>query len=588
MPSPYSDPALQYLRINDFTPGIYRYKRGSQPLAYSSNAPLGSCSHAYRCLARPGIGLVPLPNYVTAQTHTATDASNPVCLSMGSMLALNARGGATGDLVCTILTQVGHPEVKTQFDVTRFVTYAPGSVPPGLGYPTAPLSCYTNSQTTPITVGGVGYAFPFNTVSWPSIDYAAWQDPSTSIYGRTSLTHDPITTCLNLGTGPGKWVTVPGWQTPTWPTVAQSASGNFPLVSAGIATYPNTFYHATRMGIWQIGDRAVGSVSGNWVASDDTILEVSGQLNPTVITNAGTFFPEMGTAINTWGSISTGELVAIYNEGGAILIYGDMLAPTQVFKLPGVQGAATYNKGALSEIGMIYVGADGVYSWNGDNSSQRLSQQIPDDVFARIHQGNGFQTSPVNQSDVHCWGPWVVFPQNWLFDTRTQGWWLVEDPTVINFQVYAGTGTSLFASPGIAYANAGATATLLTYMFNMATTYQNSYYWVSSPLPVTQDALVSIQLVEIVASNPTSQPATIVVQPGVPAGQTPLAQQNPNQPLTFTVPPTTISWRGSLRSGYTDYNVQLAVTATGGGTTEAPILHELNVGWTQIRTAGVQ
>src|SRR5215471_14754391 len=113
------DQGLQYVAINDFTAGIHRHGRVSTPLHYSPNSPQGSAAHAYRCIARPSVGLVPLPSYKVVQTHTATDAAQPVCLSMGNMLSLAARGGAVGDLVSAMLVQHGHPEVKTEFKLTR-------------------------------------------------------------------------------------------------------------------------------------------------------------------------------------------------------------------------------------------------------------------------------------------------------------------------------------------------------------------------------------------------------------------------------------------------------------------------------------
>jgi hypothetical protein len=56
----------------------------------------------------------------------------------------------------------------------------------------------------------------------------------------------------------------------------------------------------------------------------------------------------------------------------------------------------------------------------------------------------------------------------------------------------------------------------------------------------------------------------------------------------FNIPANTVAWRGSHRLGYSDYNIQLGVTAANNTAAAAPILHELSVGYTTTRTAGVQ
>jgi hypothetical protein len=570
--APYSDPALQWLSIADFTPGIHQFSHLPYRTSYTPNAPLGSCSTAFRCHAWPGVGLVPLPTYTIAQTKTATDPSNPVCLSMGDMKPLAARGAALVDMVTSYLTQIGTPETQIKFEITRFVDTGPGSVL---------NTVYSNSTAT----------WPANTTTWPVMDYGVFQDPTSHFYARTVLTTDPITTSqVSHPGGPGTWVTVRGWTTNTSNVGPDSSTGTFPLlgISGSFGSYPATFYHGNRLGILQTSVSTTSTLG--IVASDQQVIYVSDILAPTNIVSAGTFFPEMGTAIDSWGSISTGEWVGIYSEHGAVLVYGDLYAPTQAIKLPGVVGTAgIVGPAALTPSGLIYPRqGDGVYQWNGDNVAQKISTQLPDFGFGRNWQGYNFSHSPLVQTSMAVLGQWVAFPNNWMFDGQTQSWWLLEDPSIINFQVNATDGASFYCSPGIAYAAAGQTATLNTYRFQRGTT-QSDYYWLSSPLPVSQDALVSIQLVEIVASNPSASPATITITPTVPVGQIPLAQQNGNQPLYFTIPANTVAYRASQRLGYADYNIQLAVEATNSNSTlPAPLLHQLNVGYTTTRTAGVQ
>ena len=581
MPAPYSDPALQYLSINDFSHGVKRWDRAGSgyTLTYRPGAPLGSAATAYRCFGKPEIGLLPFADYSQiALTHTATDPSNPVALSMGNMKSLASRGAAVGDIVSAVLIQHGHPEVRTDFQVTRLpVTHTTFT----------PTVLYTSSQTT--QVGTPPAAFPGSTSSWPMMDYGTFQDPSSNLYARTVITTDPISTSLvtNPG-GPGKWITVRGWTTPTGTTAPESSTGTFATLGA-IGGYPRVFYHANRMGIWQVG--SAQTVTNGFVSTDNDVLQVSNLLNPSTINNAGTFFPEMGTFIGSWGSISTGEFVGIYAEGGAVLIYGDLFAPTQVIKLPGVIGTlGCVCPGALTPVGMIYPTAnEGAYLWNGDNTSQKISEGIPENDFVRYVQSNGFRASSMVQSSTAVMVPFVFFPNNWVYDTSTNAWWQSESTAIINFQVFClATSWLVFASPGVVYANAGQTATLNTYQFDKGSP-ASSYYWLSNPIPVTQDSLVSIQLVELVASNTTPTPCTVTIQPTAPAGQLALPQQNGTQQVTFTVPANTVAYRASQRLGYSDYNIQLALTVTNTNSNNAAcVVHQINVGYTTTRTAGIQ
>jgi hypothetical protein len=486
------------------------------------------------------------------------------------MKSLAGRGGVVGDIVSNVTTQVGNPATNVTFALTRkridLSTFTPTVV-------------YSNTATS----------FNPTTTTWQPMDFGSFQDPTTHAYARCVLAIDPLSITGSTGT----WVTVRSYLTPATP--ADSASGTFPLIPQNFGTYPRVFYHAYRMGIWQVNS---STTTDGFQASDQDVLSVSDQLVPTAGAsipayftppNYASFYPEMGTVTGAWGSISTGEYVGIYFEGGAFLVYGDLYNFSSTVKLPGVTGTAGMMwPGALTPSGLIYTRLnDGAYVWNGDNVSQKISTQIPDDQFLRT-KPPGFEQSSANTTSMAVFGQFVVFPNNWTYDTLTQSWWLIEDPTVLNLQVWCSSPLGLFGSPGYATAATGVSATLNTYYWSF-TNAVSSYFWLSNPLPITQDALVSIQLIEIVASNPTATAATITILPQVPVNQRPLQQQNGNQPLTFTIPANTVAFRGSQRLGYTDYNVQLSVTsANTNSSNAAPILHELNVGYTVTRTAGVQ
>lgn len=580
MPSPFNDQALQTFSINDFTSGINRWAQTNAPPSYAPFAPPGSAAHAYRCIGRQGIGLMPLPTYTTVQTFSELAGSTPLCLSLGNMMTLTQRGGATCDIVAAWLVQ--HDQgisATTDFIITRDQP------------PVASAIVYNSTSTG---------AFPTNTLQWPTMDHGVFQDQTTSAFARTVITTDPNYTSFATTptSGQGRWVTVRGWTTPTSTTAPDSLSGPFNMIGL-IGAYPRIFYHEARMMIWQIG--AALTTPGGFVQSDADVLFVSnhpttgnpgGTLDPSAISQAGTFFPEMGTMIGTWGSWSAGELVGIYHEGGGFILNGDpMSSSLSAYKLTGLMGTnGAIGRAALTPIGMIYCRYnEGVYVWNGDNSCQEISKQVPDGVFTRIPLTPGFMGVGAGAMSQEAWGEWVMFPNNWLFDTATQSWWLCEDPNILNMQVWANGNTYMVSSPGTAYADPGEVASVNIYKWSKQSA-ATTYFWQSNPVPMTVGALVTIMSVEIVASNLTPTPARITIQPVSPTQpflSDPLPNNN-NSIVTFDIPPYSNAWRATKRMGYSDYNVQLAVTASNLGDNGAPTLHTINCSYAPTRTSGIQ
>lgn len=561
----FNDPNLKVLRINDFTPGIVRFSRGSYPVVYPSVAPVGSAASAFRCYARPGIGLVPFPTYKQIQTFSqAGPGGANWALILNGMLPLASPFGDS--MVSSFagfsgVIGVGTPTVDTW--ITRGLLSNLGGTPPIV----TPTVVYSSSNTNAGKLTNI-----------PNLDYGEFQNGS-GVYSRAVVTTDFVFSNPNLLP---YWVTVPDWN-----STADSNSGS--LSATGAFETPRIFYHATRAGIFQC---PFNTTPDGFAGNNGDLLQVSTTpLSMAAFSAAGTFFPEMGAVVGTWGSINTGELFILYTQGGACLIYGDLLFPTNVIKLPGVVGTGNViGKAAVSSVGLVYATeADGVYAWNGGNQSEKISAQVPDDVFFRsLPTSIGFQNDHTHASQA-TWGQWIMFPNNWVYDQLTRSWWNSEDPGTLNFQVHSPSvqGQFFHSAPGFVTNNSGASLTLGTYRFDK---FQpaSTYTWVSNPIPSSLGALVDIQNVEIVASNPTATSATITVTPTVPAGQTAFPNQNPSQGVTFTIPPTTVASRQSLRLGYTDSNIQIQVVSTNSnGANAAPTLHELNIGWVLSRTSGV-
>lgn len=133
---------------------------------------------------------------------------------------------------------------------------------------------------------------------------------------------------------------------------------------------------------------------------------------------------ESSTGYGAVASMNANELVMFAHDGGALVIRGDLASPV-LTSLPMVEG--TYNVEcvpAVTPLGVVYLSRNGVFAWNGRDSSKKLSGQIDGDLtdYATTVPRLG------TRGRLGWWHPWVCCPNNWLHDTRTGGWWRLDDP----------------------------------------------------------------------------------------------------------------------------------------------------------------
>jgi hypothetical protein len=566
----FSDPNLQIVTINDFSHGIVNGVESGT--VYSIGAPLGSASYAVRCYSRPDVGLRPFPTYTIVYNRSFT-------------------GSATGNLVTlNALKSIGARSNQFQVPVESVVgswTWMTAT-PPGT----------TNYIIDRFEVGGGTVANVYNAgivgavatqPAWGNFTVNLFQDPTNFTYNRCAVTAE----------GDGLWVTIPSY-TPSV-AVADHLTGTAP----GNGTFPG---YAFAEPVTSATNRTVFISSVNsFVTTDNFELVGPAVLFSTDInamTNIGNavFGPgEGGCLIGSWGSISTGETVFINQGSGGFLVYGDIAQPSTIVKLPGLNGTGgCVGEGIESPLGLIYVTEfDGAYLWNGGNASQKLSSQINDTVFQRNYLQTGgwpftsgstsnFPFNAINNVHNDCWSNWAMFANNYMFDCLNNSWWQVEDPNILIFDVHCQSSvtTRYFYSSTVGKLISGA-GTIIHSIYRWDRNAPAlSYTWISNPIPVTTGTLSSLQAVEILASNPYSTPATIVVTGTTPAGTTPFPNQIPNQTATFTVPPNTTNYRAQQAFGYDDYNIMVRVDAsnTANG---APTIHEITLGIAPVRTSNV-
>lgn len=182
--------------------------------------------------------------------------------------------------------------------------------------------------------------------------------------------------------------------------------------------------------------------------------------------------------IGTVGVVGVDQMLAVKHWGGGALITGDMNSPT-IRRLPFLEPTRGINHfGIASPLGFVYGSTDGVFAWQGGDTSQKLSSQIEGFFWNHVNEvesepakfaGATYQTldqTPEiyagSRGRFGFWNGFVCVPNNYLLDTRTGSWWRFPDevpkPGVGGFNaeyfpyepynVYLSTGETNPASPG--------------------------------------------------------------------------------------------------------------------------------------------
>lgn len=120
----------------------------------------------------------------------------------------------------------------------------------------------------------------------------------------------------------------------------------------------------------------------------------------------------------SWGSLVYGELFLAKKSGGAVVIDGDIYAPS-VTILRGVQSSGNLmNVASPSITGLVYcVDNDGAYIWEGGNTSRKISTM--GNRFYDRPSGNPNWGVAVKHSR---WGQFIAFPNGWIWDTINEAW----------------------------------------------------------------------------------------------------------------------------------------------------------------------
>ena len=271
-------------------------------------------------------------------------------------------------------------------------------------------------------------------------------------------------------------------------------------------------------------------------------------------------------------SISAGELFIIKKSGGGVVVTGDINSPNVTW-LPGVQPTGNfYGNVGSTPIGLIYCSEDnGAWTWNGGSQSQKISQSLDDGFFLPPE----FATMGSNNYGfyVNYFGDKVYFCNNWLYDTRTGGFWTYYPRKAQGgedlFWVQPVNGNYIYC------ARLSFTSTQdFLYRFDPATSAQ-TYQWQSLPFRTTdRDHRTDIREVVVRASCATTQTSpftiTLLDQNNVVATLTPVGSQvvGPGpQLLRFNAP------GGGLQEP------AIRITSTNSTAGDSPIIHSIEIGY---------
>jgi hypothetical protein len=207
----------------------------------------------------------------------------------------------------------------------------------------------------------------------------------------------------------------------------------------------------------------------------------------------GEFVEENTSLTGMIASLSADELLVVKHNGGGYLLRGSVPSPT-VVKLPFIESTyGVVSSPAATGIGLVYGTRNGVFVWEGGETSKCLSPQL-DGFFWQHQTTNNYEG---HQGRFAWWYPWVMVPNGFMYDTNTQSWWRLDNPAGhLAYNVFAVSEKGkLFAFPYKIDADN-------SLMWNTAQwgTFTDQWSWKSQPLIETRDNAWKIRDIQILAT----------------------------------------------------------------------------------------
>lgn len=374
-----------------------------------------------------------------------------------------------------------------------------------------------------------------------------------------------------------------------WPEVCkQSLFGYFPNFDTPTGTFPNVtgflnkaasedyrggfmcVGHQGRIVVAQrLASRYNGATANQFTYKDRLSATALLEMDRAVV--SGEFVEENTAGIGMIASLSADELLVIKHSGGGYLLRGSVASPT-VTKLPFLE--STYglvSTPALTPMGLVYGTRNGVFAWEGGETSKHISPQL--DGFFWNHAGATKYDG--HRARLGFWHPWVMVPNGFMLDTRHNSWWRLDDPSgheAYNvFQV--SENNRLYAFPWRQL-----TGTTPAWMQAEADVLASSWSWKSQPLVETRDQAFKLRDMTVLAT--ATDPGSTITVTISGFDNTGTLVSIPAETITLGAavnrPQMVLRDLGAQASALSYMQVRLQGAATGGGA--APKLHSVSFG----------
>lgn len=288
---------------------------------------------------------------------------------------------------------------------------------------------------------------------------------------------------------------------------------------------------------------------------------------------------ENPTGYGVMASLTANELLLVKQRGGGLIVRGD-LTDYNATTLPYLRGTGlSMNIGARSPLGYMYpVDNGGVYLWQGGDTCQHITPSMNPNFWRPLPWGpagaadedktpNGWGHGWTQCCD---WNEWTLFPNNWLFDSDTQGWWRIADPNemVVHRWSVENRNRWAYACPS-GFRDESDPA---VWEFDLITPTRY-YSWQSHPIAHTIDRMMEVREVVMVATGRGTLRVTLTS-----------SEEAEGQVLTFLVDSwekvTTIRLPARLAGSHITFRIESEADDTPEG--YAPLVHELRYGYREI------
>lgn len=525
-------PPLHTTTYPDWSPGIVSNIRQVSSSSPSTPgyffAPLGTAAEGtFRCVASDIGDLVPAPTYDVSRSFTRTINGLNAVNDLYRYVGLNTMG--------PIVPSAGpYTNVALTDAVFVGIEYNVQSAGPTF---TRKMSSFVHKPYTdpatdydlPIRVGlGTGTALGLTNVHPMTFANTRMRNATFTQPGFPITVAEWAESIFFERSAPLKYI----WAMPAPATPGTDSTQLLAPASPGPA---QVLAHQGRVVFLQ--SPAIAGAADNFAGGINLTNEYISYTDPPgspTITSSIQLDPQYPGGYGAWGSITFGELILIKRSHGALLVDGDIYAPT-ITRLPGVQSTGGVRGAATPTVaGLVYVAEDGAYIWEGGATSRKISK-INDRFFARFSSSGQSISGADGVTVQHCsWGQYIVFPNNWLYDCLNDSWWQLEDPTVFNIALPAASmsNTALFYAVQDAVTGSSGNVTVAVKCFTRFQ-YASSYRWVGQPFPPSVNQSIDIREIIITLANIPSTGATVTVNFISDNGTTPVDAQ----PIVFSIPP---------------------------------------------------